>query len=181
MLSYHYAGIVSEVFLNENNAIPGLAVGDSFTGYTTFEANGWHHTAGTVFALIRGVDILFTGNYIYGKVEMGPAAKYSIRIAGDTGGAITGSTFSAGNFGPELIDSDGSANLSAPFPPSFDLDEFETNVFLVSGTILATNQRISLRGALTQFSMIPEPTSIGLVALGMCGIGVVRAAKNARR
>lgn len=181
MLTYQYAGLITDVFLNENNAIPGLTAGDSFTGYTTFEATGWHHTAGTVFASINGVDLLFTGNYVYGNVEVQPAAKYSIRVAADTGGSITGSTFSAGNFGPELIDSDGSAGYSTPFPPSLDLSQFETNVFLMSGTILATNQRLSITGKLTEFSLVPEPTSSALIAFGVCAIGgVCRAARPTR-
>lgn len=182
MLTYQYTGIITEVFLNENNAIPGLAIGDSFTGHTTFEATGWHHTAGSVFASINGVDLLFTGNYIYGEVIVQPSTKYSIRIAGDTGGSITGSTFSAGNFGPNLIDSDGSAGYSTPFPPSLDLSQFETNVFLMSGTILATNQRLSITGTLNEFSVVPEPTSSALVAFAVCAIGgVCRAAKPSRR
>jgi hypothetical protein len=182
LLTYQYAGVVTDVFLNENNAIPGLTVGDSFTGYTTFEATGWHHTAGTVFASINGVDLFFTGNYVYGNVEVQPAAKYSIRIAADAGGSITGSTFSAGNFGPELIDSDGSAGYATPFPPSLDLNQFETNVFLVSGTILATNQRLSITGTLTEFSIIPEPTSSALIAFAIGAIGgVCRTARPSRR
>lgn len=175
-MTYQYKGVVTDIFLNENNAIPNLAVGDQFTGYATFESTGWHHTAGTVFASLNGVDLLFTGNYIYGQVDVQPAIKYSIRIAGDTGGSIAGSTFSAGNFGPELIDADGSAGITIPFPNSVNLGEFETNVFLISGTLLTANQRLSVRGTLTEFARVPEPCTAMLALLGIGCAGLRRRA-----
>jgi hypothetical protein len=157
-LTYNFAGEITEVFQNSGNIIPNLAPGDPFTGYVTFESTGWDHTSGTVFAQLNGVDLLFTGSYIYGDVTLGPATRYEIRIAGDTGGSITGSTFSAGNFGPELIDAYGSAGYTTPFPPVFDLSQFETNVFLISGGVIgAPNRSVSATGRLTQFFAAPEP------------------------
>jgi hypothetical protein len=157
-LTYNFAGEIIEVFQNAGNVIPNLAPGDPFTGYVTFESTGWHHTQGTVFASLNGVDLLFTGSYIYGNVTLGPANRYEIRIAGDTGGSIVGSTFTAGNFGPELIDADGSAGYTTPFPPVFDVSQFETNVFLISGGVIgAPNRSVSATGRLTQFFAAPEP------------------------
>ena len=165
LITYQYAGEITEVTQNQDNVIPNLSVGDVFTGYVTFESTGWHRTAGIVFAKLNGVDLLFTGQYIFGNVAVEPA-RYAIRIAGDTGGAISGSTFNAGNFGPDLADSNGSAGYSQPFPPSLDLDEFELNVFRISGTVLATNDGISANGRLTQFTLVPEPATAASAAGG---------------
>jgi hypothetical protein len=85
-LTYKFAGQITDVFQNPNNVIPNLAVGDDFAGHLTFESTGWHHTQGTVFASLNGVDLLFTGSYIYGNVTLGPANRYEISIAGDAGG-----------------------------------------------------------------------------------------------
>ena len=170
-MTYKYAGIITDVTLNENNAIPNLAAGDSFAGYATFESTGWHHTAGTVFAKLNGVDLLFTGHYIYGNATLGPAGRYEIRIAADTGGSIAGSTFSAGNFGPELIDTDGSAGYSELFPASLELDEFEVNEFLISGSFVGSGQRVSASGHLTQFFAVPESSTLVLAVMGALTLG----------
>jgi hypothetical protein len=174
LLTYKYVGIITDVFQNENNVIPDLAAGDSFTGYATFESAGWNHTAGTVFASLNGIDLLFTGQYIYGNASLEPSGKYQIRIAGDTGGAIGGSTFSAGNFGPELIDTDGSAGYSELFPASFKLDEFEVNEFLISGSLIDSGNRVSAGGQLSQFFAVPESSTFVLAALGALTVGSFR-------
>jgi hypothetical protein len=178
-LTYKYSGAITNIFLNEDNVIPDLAVGDAFTGYVSFESTGWHHTEGTVFVSLNGVDLLFTGNYIYGEVNVQLATNYSIRIAGDTGGDISGSTFSAGNFGPDLEDTDGSGGYSIPFPIWLDLNEFETNVFLLSGGFVDSKKRLSATGRLTEFFAVPEPSSVVLVAFGAYGIGLIRKRRKA--
>jgi hypothetical protein len=180
-LTYKFAGEITDVFQNTSNIIPNLAPGDPFTGYVTFESTGWQHTSGTVFAKLNGVDLLFTGNYIYGNVTLGPANRYAIRIAGDTGGSITGSTFTAGNFGPELIDADGSAGYTTPFPPVFDLSHFETNIFRISGGVIgATNLSLSANGRLTQFFAVPEPATALLAIAALAALPRRRERRLAR-
>jgi hypothetical protein len=174
LMTYRYAGIISEITQNENNVIPDLSAGDLFTGYTTFESTGWNHTSGTVFASLNGVDLLFTGQYIYGNVFASRSSRYEIRIASDTGGSIVGSTFSAGNFGPNLIDTDGSAGYLELFPKSLDLDEFEVNSFLISGSLISSGNRVSASGQLTQFFAVPESTTLALAAIGTITIGCLR-------
>lgn len=170
LITYGFSGTIAEVSENENDAIPGLAVGDAFTGSTTFESTGWHGTSGTVRTIINGVDLLFTGQAIYGEVDVQPATSYSIRIAGDTAGLLVGSTFSAGNFGPDLRDTDGSAGHTTPFPNSLNLAEFEQNLFRIMGTLVSGNHRIFATGQLTEFFLVPEPTSLLLAA---CALGVL--------
>jgi hypothetical protein len=173
-LTYRFTGEITVVSQNENNVIPNLAVGAPFSGYVTFESTGWHRTAGTIFAAINGVDLLFTGQYIYGEVVVQPDS-HEFRVAGDTGGSITGSTFNAGNFGPELGDTDGSAQIAAPFPAVFDLAEFEVNTFLISGNLIAPARRVDADGRLTAFWLVPEPASAILAAVGV-GSLIARAA-----
>ena len=175
-LTYKFAGQIADVFQNPNNVIPNLAVGDDFAGYLTFESTGWHHTQGTIFASLNGVDLLFTGSYIYGNVTLGPANRYEISIAGDAGGSTVGSTFNAGNFGPELIDTDGSAGYAVPFPSVFDLSHFETNIFRISGSVIPATQSVSATGRLTQFFAVPEPSGL----LVCCGPLVALLARRRR-
>ncbi len=159
LLTYSFSGRVTEITTNSNGVIPNLAIGDAFEGYTTFESEGWQQTEGVVFVSLNGVDLLFDGPFIYGAVDVTPPSHYSIRIAGDTFGNIGDSTFSAGNFGPDLEDSDGSAGHTSPFPKSLNLAEFEKNDFRIWGTYVSTGDAIFVTGQLSTFTAVPEPTS----------------------
>ena len=172
-LTYQYTGKFTEITTNENDVIPDLKTGDDFSGYVTFDSNDWHQTVGTVFVTVNGIDLLFSGSFIYGAVEVIPTSSYWIRIAGDTGGDIGTSTFSAGNFGPYLEDTDGSAGHSVPFPSSLNLSEFETNRFTIWGTYISTGDSINAIGQLTEFILVPEP-STGWSVLILCSLFVCR-------
>lgn len=163
MLTYGFSGTITEVTTNENNIVPNLMPGDVFTGYTTFDSNGWHQTEGIVFASLNDVDLLFDGPFIYGNVDVTPSSNYSIRVAADTFGDIGASTFSAGSFGPHLEDSDGSAGYTVPFPASLNLSEFEMNVFRIWGTYVGTGDSIFAAGELDTFMLVPEPASSILI------------------
>ena len=166
-ITYDYTGVVTEISVNENDVIPNLDIGDEFSGFTTFDSSGFNGTDGTVFVELNGVDLLFDGASIFGDVEVVFDAFYSIRIAGDAGGDIGESTFSAFNFGPDLEDSDGSAGHNDPFPNSLDLPEFEQNTFRIRGTYLPTGDQISVTGQLSSFSTVPEPSSMLIFGLAL--------------
>jgi hypothetical protein len=176
-LTYRYTGEITVVSQNESNVIPNLAVGDPFSGYVTFESTGWHHTAGTVFATINGVDLLFTGQYIYGQVVLSPKL-YEIRIAADNGGSIAGSTFNAVNFGPRLGDIDHSAGITTPFPATLNVEEFEINSFLLSGTVIGADADLDATGRLTAFWFVPEPTGTVMFAAGFAIVCALRSHKR---
>lgn len=162
LITYEFTGFITEINVNENDVIPGLDVGDEFSGFTTFDSSGFSGTEGTVFVELNGVDLLFDGPSIFGDVEVVTDNFYSIRIAADTGGDIGESTFSAFNFGPDLEDSDGSAGHNEPFPNSLNLLEFEQNIFRIGGNYLPTGDDISITGQLNSFSAsaVPEPSSL---------------------
>ena len=162
LITYEFTGFITEINVNENDVIPGLDVGDEFSGFTTFDSSGFSGTEGTVFVELNGVDLLFDGPSIFGDVEVVTDNSYSIRIAADTGGDIGESTFSAFNFGPDLEDSDGSAGHNEPFPNSLNLLEFEQNIFRIGGNYLPTGDDISITGQLNSFSAsaVPEPSSL---------------------
>ena len=157
LITYNFTGTITEIDTNENGVVPGLVVGDSFSGFTTFESSGFNNTAGTVSIEINGLTLLFDGQSIFGGVEVVPGSLYSLRIAADTGGTLLpATTFSAFNFGPDLEDTDGSAGHAVAFPTSLNLAEFEENVFLIGGTFLETGDSIFLTGELNSFSLAPD-------------------------
>jgi hypothetical protein len=160
LISYSFSGQINEVSQNDGNVIPNLSVGDSFAGFVQFESTGWNGTDGTLFVSINGVQLFFDGASIFGEVNFAPSSSYSIRIAGDTGGDIGDSTFSAFNFGPELIDSDGSAEIDVPFPAQFDLAEFETKIFRIAGEYRSTGDRVSATGTLTSFALSADASTL---------------------
>ena len=164
-LTYDFTGVVTEITLNQNDVIPDLDIGDEFSGFTTFDSNGWNGTDGTVFVELNGLNLLFDGPSIFGDVDVVFDTFYSIRIAGDAGGEIGESTFSAFNFGPDLEDSDGSAGHNEPFPNSLNLIEFEQNIFRIWGTYLPTGDQVTVTGQLNSFSTVPEPSSILIFGL----------------
>lgn len=166
LLTYGFSGTITEVTTNENNIVPDLMAGDVFTGYTTFDSNGWHQTEGIVFVSVNDVDLLFDGPFIYGSVNVTPLSNYAIRVGADTFGDIGSSTFSAGNFGPDLEDTDGSAGHTVPFPASLNLSEFEMNVFRIWGAYVATGDSINATGELDTFMQVPEPASWILLLVG---------------
>lgn len=168
VMTYFFEGEVTSVALNQNNVIPGLAVNDEFTGSVTFESSGWNNTNGTVQVNLNGVDLFFTGDSIYGGVQLNPSTnQYEIRIQGDTGGDITGSNFSAFNFGPDLEDANGSAGITDLFPTSINPNELEINIFTLGGSYIPTGDMLNAQGRVTYFSTnpIPEPQTFGLIAL----------------
>ena len=167
LVTYRFDGFVTEISTNENEIIPNLEIGDGFSGFTTFESNGYNGTDGIVFIVINGLDLLFDGPSIFGNAEAVFNTSYSIRIAGDTGGDIGDSTFSAFNFGPDLEDTDGSAGHNVMFPNELNLGEFEENIFRIQGTYRPTGDQISLIGQLNTFSIVPEPSSAVLAGLAM--------------
>ncbi|WP_146396155.1 hypothetical protein [Pseudobythopirellula maris] len=175
-LTYVFSGEITEI--SSSNEAHGVSLGDPFNGYMTFDSDGWHSTAGTVQATLNGVNLLFTGESIYGGVTAQPGGYYSLRVAADTGGSIDGSSFSAGNFGPEIEDRDGSAGIAESFPAAFDLSEFETNILKIFGTYLPTNTRYSVSGTLTSLQLVPEPASL---LTAMCGMLIVAAVPRHRQ
>jgi hypothetical protein len=175
MITYNFTGTITSVTTNTNNTIPNLDVGDTFSGYTSFESTGWNGSNGTVYVSLNGVDLLFTGPSIYGGVALTPNS-YSLRIAGDAAGDITGSTFSAFNFGPDLIDSNGSAGITELFPESLNLQEFETNIFRIMGTY-PSDPSIGLNavGRLDSFTVaVPEPSCVLALLSGLTVYSVKR-------
>lgn len=150
-LTYEFSGTINQIATNQNEVIPSLEVGDPFSGYVTFDSTGWQQTIGTVSATVNGIELYFSGQYIYGGVTVEPGLLYDIRVAADNGGSIGDSTFNAGNFGPDLVDTDGSAGISEPFPHSLNLTEFEDNIFRILGTFVSTGDQISLLGQLDDF------------------------------
>ena len=156
-LTYDFTGEVTEINNNQNQIIPNLKVGDTFFGFTTFESSGWHQSVGTVSVEINGVLLYFEGQYIYGNVDYTQGVFHSVRIAGDHGGEIGESTFSAFNFGPELMDTDGSSNHDDAFPSEFNLSEFEGNIFRMLGSVVATGDQIHVNGRLIQFCRREAP------------------------
>jgi len=173
-ISYAYTGQITQVTSNPNDVIPNLAIGDLFTGQLTVDSSGWNRTAGEVRATINGVELVFDGEFVYGQVNVVPFSEYSIRIAADTGGDIGDSTFSAFNFGPNLIDSDGSADHNEQFPVSLNLTEFETNDFRIAGVVRSTGDFVNATGTLTSFvKVVPEP-SVTFIASGVIVVSLVR-------
>lgn len=167
IITYNFTGTITSITTNQNNVIPNLNVGDTFSGYTKFESTGWDQTSGTMFVSLNGVNLLFAGSNIYGGVTQNPN-RYSLRIAADNLGNNPGSTFNAFNFGPELVDSNGSAGITQPFPASLNLQEFETNTFLIAGTYVPSNSQVGLTGRLDTFTIaVPEPSSIVALAAGL--------------
>ena len=150
-LTYDFTGTIIDIVDNENEIIPNLEIGTSFTGYVTFQSSGWQQTVGTVSATINDVELYFSGEYIYGEVDFAAGRFYDIRVAADNGGDIENSTFNAGNFGPDLVDTNGSAGISEPFPGQLNLTEFEENTFRIWGNYVATGDRIFISGQLNEF------------------------------
>ncbi|MEM9296034.1 MAG: PEP-CTERM sorting domain-containing protein [Planctomycetota bacterium] len=173
LVTYYFAGEISEVRINENDVIPGLAPGDTFTGSTTFDSSGWDNTPGTIQLTVNGVDLLFTGNSLYGSVNVDPTSSlYSIFLAADEGGDITGSTFTTAFLGFRLGDSDGSAGITEPLPATFPLAEFEQNDFTFTGELLSTSDRVDAPAILTYLSTTPVPEPASLAVLGVTGLGL---------
>ena len=155
-VDYFFDGVITGVFENENDVVPGLAIGDSFSGQMRFDSQGWQNTAGIISVSINGVELLFGGDSIFGGLSNDP--NYSFRILADQAGFgadIRNSTFSAGKFGIVLEAQNPSEqeNLILPVPGPI---EYETNSFSIFGTVIASDDRVSAIG---------EVTSLGQVAI----------------
>lgn len=150
-VDYYFDGVITAVFENENDVVPGLAAGDPFSGKLRFDSRGWQNTAGIISVSINGVELLFEGDSIFGGLSNDP--NYSFRIVADAGGDIRNSTFSAGNFGIVLEGTDPSELdnliLSVPGP-----EEYETNSVSIFGTVIASDDRVGAFGEVTFLNQI---------------------------
>lgn len=182
-ITYSFTGEITTIMTNQNNVVPNLDLGDSFSGFLTINSPELNNTptgnfnmadfnppSGTtavLFAELNGLDLLFDVPPVFGGAMVGPRF-YTFSLSGDSsgvGGPTT--TFAAFNFGVNsLVDTDGSAGITELFPDTLDLSEFELNVFSISGTHVPTGNGISLEGELTSFTAVPEPSGFGIV--GMC-------------
>lgn len=144
---YFFEGVITEVTENENDVIPGLAVGDDFGGALRFDSRGWNDTAGIISVYVNGVQLLHEGDSLYGDMNIDPF--YSLRIAADAGGNIRNSTFSAVNFGLSLEDMDPSIFYTGAYPTFLGPDDYEKNEFNILGSVIASNDRVDAVGELT--------------------------------
>lgn len=154
-LDYTFEGVITEVTENENDVVPGLAVGDTFFGSLRFDSQGWQNTAGVVSVFLNGVDLRFEGDSIFGGLSIDPF--YSFRIAADQAGAgadIRNSTFAAFNFGIRLEDMDPSDQYNETFPVFIGPDEYETNVVSISGSVIASGDRVNAVGRVTSLNQL---------------------------
>ena len=149
-LDYDFEGVITGVFENENDVIPGLAVGDTFFGGLRFDSQGWQNTAGIISVFVNGVELRFEGDSIFGGLSIDPF--YSFRIMADQAGFgadIRNSTFSAGSFGLTLEDMDPSPFYNDTFPVFLSPEDYERNEFSIFGTVIASDDRVSAVGELT--------------------------------
>ncbi len=146
-LDYFFDGVITEVTENENDAVPNLAVGDTFSGQLRFDSRGWHNTAGIISVTINGVELRFEGDSIFGGLSVDP--DYSFRIAADAGGDIRNSTFQAFNFGIQFEDIGSSFPYSDTFPEFVASEDYETNVVRIWGSMVASGDRVIALGEVT--------------------------------
>jgi len=142
-VDYFFDGVITGVFENENDVIPGLAVGDSFSGQMRFDSQGWQNTAGII-----------SGDSIFGGLSNDP--NYSFRILADQAGFgadIRNSTFSAGNFGIVLEAQNPSEQDNSILPVPGPI-EYETNSFSIFGTVIASDDRVSAFGEVTSLGQV---------------------------
>ena len=182
-ITYNFTGEITVINTNTNNIVPNLNLGDSFSGFlninspelantTSAELDTFSGTTATIFTSINGLDLNFDIPNVFGDASVAPGS-FSFDFVGDQGGGaspLPTTTFSAANFGVStLADTDGSAGITELFPNTFDLSQFEQNVFVISGTHVPSGNSIGLVGELTSFTTesVPEPSALGILGLGV--------------
>ncbi len=153
-IDYAFEGVITEVNANESNVIPGLSIGDDFTGSVRFDSQGWNFTAGIISVSLNGVDLRFEGDYIFGEMSLSFSEGYSLRIQADSGGDIRNSTFSAGNFGLDLEDFQYSDLYDETYPVFLGPEAYEKNEFKIVGSVLASMNFVDAVGELTSLDQI---------------------------
>ena len=142
---------ITDVIENDNNVLPGLMLGSvaddginrfGFTAILRYNRQGWNGTPGSISIDIRGVNLLFEGDSVFGGITGDP--NYSYRIAADQAGAgadIRNSNFSPSNLALEL---EAFEDSTFPFDETqlaFDgafAGGLETNRFTIEGRMLNT-------------------------------------------
>ena len=156
--NYVVMGRITEVIENENGVIPNLpegsvspdAVGFGFTAQLRYNIQGWDGTPGRIAINLRGTELVFEGDSVFGGITGDP--NYSYRIVADQVGAeadIRNSNFLPINFGLELAGFEDSTfgfnETELAFNPAF-AGEYETNRFTIEGTMRDSEERVNVIG-----------------------------------
>ena len=171
-VTYHFAGEVTRVFTNQQDAIPGLTPGDTFTGQVVVPEWPAIGLPGRVQVSVNGVSLQVVGGEFFADSGVDPDTQaFWLNFSATTfGEAQAPSTFTPVTFGPVLGDTDGSAGLIDPLPPALPLAQFEANRFVLQGVLLAGSRSFNAEGVLTYFGQAPAPepaTGLTLVVAGL--------------
>ena len=149
-VDFDFTGVITGVAENENDAVPGLAVGTPFSGFLRFDSRGWNDTAGIISVRINGVELRFEGDSVFGGLSVDP--DYSFRIVADQAGFgadIRNSTFLASNFGVELEDIGSLYPYSGVLPEFVASQQYETNIVSILGSMRDSGDRVFAIGEVT--------------------------------
>lgn len=179
VLTFSYEGIIDTINDNENDAIPGLHLGQEFHGWFQYEIvpdqdssiyHGEYNQDTSIAVTLDDLTISYLDDFVYVRVYnigAGSPSNDAFSFAVDGGEVDYNFTY----FGIELEDSTDTVFDSDALPISFDLTQFDSTRFKLHGYKLPNWDWFSAEGQLTSLVQIPEPGTILLLGFGAVMLG----------
>ena len=179
IVTFSYEGIIDTIDYNYNDAIPGLHLGQQFSGWFQYEIipdqyaesylGRYNQDASIVFDL-GDFNISYLDDFVYIRVLDGNTGSSSYPDRDEFDFAVDGlhGDYSFGNFGLELIDNSEEVFYSDALPTWLNLSELDEPRFLLIGN--KSGDAFNAEGYLTELTLVPEPGTVLLLGLGVLGV-----------
>ncbi len=175
VLTFSYEGIIDTIDNNENNAIPGLHIGQQFNGWFQYEIipdqyeptyYGMYHQDTSIVCTLGDLTIEYLDDYVYVRVLDGNTASSSFPDRDEFGFAVDNQhgDYGFANFGFSLVDNTEEVFDSDALPTFLDLSQFDSPRFLLKGS--KSGDSFDAEGELTYLVQVPEPGTVLLLGLG---------------
>ncbi len=169
VVRYAFAGTITEIYLNENNVLGELSIGDPFAGVFEFDPAVPDSNPGDV-----------VGNYSqHGGALSVSLPELSLDYAGFLGLVVVDSApdrifigvdtqfddFNVSDISLLLIDTTGSAFDSDQMPRLLELSWFDEPILRLIGDRISTSDSFGVQGVVTSLILVPAPNACVMGAL----------------
>lgn len=158
MVTYHFAGTIDTINFNDSDAFPEGDIGQSFTGWFSYSSDSRDTEIGEIAFSIGSFQSDVLNDRLYPVENPDAMYMYFYGTQGDYDFARTGFAFT--DTSGQVFDTS-----DDQLPTQLSLSTFDSSVFRILGYKTSVGN-FYISGPLTTLTLVPEPATISLLALG---------------